>query len=85
MALRRERHPIAGPKPRDYVYKGHRITHYVNHGGQWHGMQSELRAWPWMPRRYVPPREAFAHNVLAHPLLWAWPRLGTWLHERTDP
>lgn len=28
---------------------------------------------------------AFVHNVLAHPLLWAWPRLGLWLHQRSSP
>lgn len=25
------------------------------------------------------------HNVVAHPLLVLWPRLGEWLHERTEP
>ncbi len=27
----------------------------------------------------------FVHNVIAHPLLVLWPRLGEWLHERTAP
>ena len=25
------------------------------------------------------------HNVVAHPLLVIWPRVGEWLHERTVP
>lgn len=25
------------------------------------------------------------HNVVAHPLLVLWPRVGEWLHERTAP
>lgn len=28
-------------------------------------------------------RGGFVHNVIAHPLLWVWPRLGHWLHDRT--
>lgn len=27
----------------------------------------------------------FWHNVVAHPLLVLWPRLGRWLHDRTAP
>lgn len=27
----------------------------------------------------------FIHNVIAHPLLVLWPRVGEWLHERTSP
>lgn len=35
---------------------------------------------------YLPPeRDAFMHNVVAHPLLVLCPRLGRWLHERTRP
>lgn len=30
-------------------------------------------------------RPGFVHNVVAHPLLWAWPRLGQWLHRGTEP
>ena len=30
-------------------------------------------------------RDAFWHNVVAHPLLVLWPRVGRWLHERTEP
>ena len=30
-------------------------------------------------------RDAFWHNVVAHPLLVLWPRLGRWLHDRTEP
>lgn len=26
-----------------------------------------------------------AHNLVAHPLLIVWPRLGVWLHDRTAP
>ena len=25
------------------------------------------------------------HNLVAHPLLVLWPRLGNWLHDRTIP
>lgn len=25
------------PKPYDYVWRGRRITHYLNHGGTWQG------------------------------------------------
>lgn len=32
-----------------------------------------------------PGRPGFWHNVIAHPLLVVWPRLGEWLHERTTP
>lgn len=27
----------------------------------------------------------FIHNVIAHPLLVLWPRVGEWLHEHTVP
>lgn len=27
----------------------------------------------------------WAHNLIAHPLLVLWPRLGAWLHDRTAP
>lgn len=27
----------------------------------------------------------FLHNVIAHPLLVLWPRVGEWLHDRTEP
>lgn len=27
----------------------------------------------------------FVHNVIAHPLLVLWPRVGEWLHELTEP
>lgn len=30
-------------------------------------------------------RDRFLHNVVAHPLLVLWPRLGRWLHDRTEP
>jgi hypothetical protein len=30
-------------------------------------------------------RDAFWHNVVAHPLLVMWPRVGRWLHDRTEP
>lgn len=30
-------------------------------------------------------RSKFIHNCVAHPLLFIWPRLGWWLHDRTDP
>lgn len=25
------------------------------------------------------------HNLVAHPLLVLWPRVGVWLHDRTAP
>jgi hypothetical protein len=31
------------------------------------------------------PVRRFVHNVIAHPLLVLWPRLGEWLHDRTVP
>lgn len=31
------------------------------------------------------PVNRFVHNVIAHPLLVLWPRVGEWLHERTHP
>lgn len=37
--------------------------------------------WKPMPE----PRPGFLHNCVAHPLLFIWPRLGNWLHERTEP
>jgi hypothetical protein len=30
-------------------------------------------------------RDRFIHNVIAHPLLVLWPRLGEWLHDHTVP
>jgi NTP pyrophosphatase (non-canonical NTP hydrolase) len=27
----------------------------------------------------------WVHNLVAHPLLVLWPRVGEWLHARTDP
>jgi hypothetical protein len=34
-------------------------------------------------RRY--PKWWRVHNLVAHPLLIVWPRLGVWLHDRTAP
>ena len=31
------------------------------------------------------PRWWITHNVIAHPLLVIWPRVGEWLHDRTEP
>lgn len=41
----------------------------------------------WPNTEVEPPREPdhFLHNVIAHPLLVLWPRVGRWLHERTTP
>lgn len=25
------------PRPFDYVWNGQRVSHYLNHGGEWHG------------------------------------------------
>lgn len=30
-------------------------------------------------------RDAVPHNLIAHPLLVLWPRVGRWLHGRTSP
>ncbi len=30
-------------------------------------------------------RWGFLHNAVAHPLLVLWPRLGRWVHDRTEP
>ena len=27
----------------------------------------------------------WVHNLVAHPLLVLWPRVGVWLHDRTEP
>lgn len=32
-----------------------------------------------MSYRYI------VHNLIAHPMLVLWPRLGEWLHDRTIP
>lgn len=32
-----------------------------------------------------PDRAGFLHNVIGHPLLWAWPRVGRWIHDHTEP
>lgn len=34
---------------------------------------------------FPPAKPRFMHNVLAHPLLVLWPRVGRWLHEHTKP
>lgn len=34
---------------------------------------------PWIRTKWA------IHNLVAHPLLVLWPRLGEWLHERTAP
>ena len=28
---------MSEPRPLDYVWNGQRITHYLNHAGEWHG------------------------------------------------
>lgn len=37
------------------------------------------------PNDDAPARPGIVHNVLAHPLLVMWPRVGEWLHDRTSP
>jgi hypothetical protein len=45
----------------------------------------EHYAWPNLEPDPIPGRDHFVHNVIAHPLLVLWPRVGRWLHERTEP
>jgi hypothetical protein len=37
------------------------------------------------PPKHWPARLYLVHNVIAHPLLALWPRVGEWLHDRTQP
>lgn len=45
---------------------------WIGCGARWHDDQA-------------PERPGFVHNVVAHPLLWLCPKLGNWLHARSEP
>jgi hypothetical protein len=45
----------------------------------------EHYSWPNTEPDPPPSRDHFVHNVIAHPLLVLWPRLGRWLHDHTEP
>lgn len=51
----------------------------------WADRYGEHYTWPNLEPEPEPGKDHFVHNVIAHPLLWFWPRLGRWIHERSEP
>lgn len=49
---------------------------YVSDGIQW-----QITPPPAEPKTV---RYPFVHHCIAHPLLFIWPRLGVWLHDKTE-